>query len=140
MTQLEQKTHFIFQKLNLSNVTRSEKSPVIHLPANKTTPFTAPASIAAVQVCCHLRHLRRSDWSATKAAPMLVVWQVRTHLVTCFVCCRCATCRRLIRAGDTDVCRDPRPNHESVRALLAGERPAREILAGGGTHQGGRAE
>ena len=53
---------------------------------------------------------------------MLVVWKMRTHLVACFVCCRCATCRRLIRTGDTDVCRYTRPNQESVTALLAGER------------------
>ena len=53
---------------------------------------------------------------------MLVVWKMRTHLVACSVCCRCATCRRLIRTGDTDVCRYTRPNQESVTALLAGER------------------
>ena len=53
---------------------------------------------------------------------MLVVWKMRTRLVACFVCCRCATCRRLIRTGDTDVCRYTRPNQESVTALLAGER------------------
>ena len=53
---------------------------------------------------------------------MLVVWKMRTHLVACSVCCRCATCRRLIRTGDTDVCRYTRPNQESVIVLLAGER------------------
>ena len=47
---------------------------------------------------------------------------MRTHLVACFVCCRCATYRRLIRTGDTDVCRYTRPNQESVIVLLAGER------------------
>jgi len=47
---------------------------------------------------------------------------MRTHLVACFVCCRCATCRRLIRTGDTDVCRYTRPNQESLTELLAGER------------------
>ena len=47
---------------------------------------------------------------------------MRTHLVACFVCCRCATCRRLIRTGDADVCRDTRPNQESVIAIPTGER------------------
>ena len=51
-----------------------------------------------------------------------------THLVTCFVCCRCATCRRLIRAGDTDVCRDPRPRNESVIAIPTGERLEGDLL------------
>ena len=46
---------------------------------------------------------------------------MRTHLVTCFVCCRYATCRRLIRAGDIDVCKGPRTINKSVTALLAGE-------------------
>ena len=59
---------------------------------------------------------------------MLVVWKMRTHIVACFVCCRCATCRRLIRTGDNDVCRDTRPNQESVIALLAGERLEGDLL------------
>ena len=41
---------------------------------------------------------------------------------------RCATCRRLIRTGDTDVCRDPRPHNESAIALLAGERLEGDLL------------
>ena len=49
-------------------------------------------------------------------------WKMCTHLVACFVCCRCATCRRLTRTGDADACRDPRPQNESALALLAGER------------------
>ena len=59
---------------------------------------------------------------------MLVVWRMRTHLVACFVCCRCATCRRLIRTGDTDVCRDTRPNQESVIAIPTGERLEGDLL------------
>ena len=46
----------------------------------------------------------------------------------CFVCCRCATCRKLICTGDTDVCRGPRPNNKSLTALLAGERLEGDLL------------
>ena len=59
---------------------------------------------------------------------MLVVWKMRTHLVACSVCCRCATCRRLIRTGDTGVCRDTRPNQESVIAIPTGERLEGDLL------------
>ena len=57
-------------------------------------------------------------------------WKMCTHLVTCFVCCRCATgtCRRLIRTGDADACRDPRPHNESAIALLGGERLEGDLL------------
>ena len=51
-----------------------------------------------------------------------------THLVTCFVCCRCATCRRLVHTGGTGACRDPRPHNESAIALLGGERLEGDLL------------
>ena len=47
-----------------------------------------------------MRILAAASRFGAAIGPMLVVWQVRTHLVTCFVCADAPqSCRRLIRAG-----------------------------------------
>ena len=41
---------------------------------------------------------------------------------------RCTTCRRLIRTGDPEACRDPRPHNESALAIPTGERHKGDLL------------
>ena len=38
------------------------------------------------------------------------------------------SCRRLIRTGDADACRDPRPHNESALAIPTGERLEGDLL------------
>jgi hypothetical protein len=129
MTQLEQKTHFIFKSELVQCHAMRKKRPTQNSPVgvlfhHRHQSLHRRRSVGDhADACCGIFGV------ATKAAPMMMVWEMRTHLVACFVCCRCAPCRRLIRTGDTGACRDPRPHNESALAIPTGERLEGDLLS-----------